>query len=127
MVIIIIVLSLALASWIPSLFVFDRIAGELTVLYRVRVFAWKIEWKKVYPLRDIEDVILVTAESYRDGPSDSIRLVIRSKNHGYGKYKRVPMPGWDDYYSIRNEAEVVASFLGLVYKTETKHINAFDC
>jgi hypothetical protein len=123
------ILSVTLVSiWVavPSLLIFDRITGELTILsYGTRVFARKIEQKKVYLLQDIKDVILVTAESNR-GPSDSIQLVIRNKNNEYDKYKRVPIPGSNDYYSIRNEAEVVASFLGLEIKEETRTVRDYD-
>jgi hypothetical protein len=109
----------------PKIFFFDRITGELTVLYHFQILKWKIEWEKVYSLRDIKDVILVTTEDGY-GNTDSIRLVIRCKNNEYGKYKRIPMPGWNDYYSIRNEAEVVASFLGLEIEEETRIVRNID-
>lgn len=112
--------------WEPRFFIFDRINGVLTVLYQTRVLKCKIERKKVYPLKDIKDVIFITFYEFFIESYFTQLVIQRSKNNGYIE-ERVQIPGKTfDFRSIRNEAEAVASFLGLAIKEEARIVRDID-
>jgi hypothetical protein len=112
--------------WVPRFFFFDRITGVLTVLYQTRVLKWKIERKKIYPLQDIKDVIFITFYEYFIESYFTQLVIQRSKNKDYLE-ERVHIPGkLFDFRSIRNEAEAVASFLGLAIKEESRIVRDID-
>lgn len=114
----------------PRFFIFNRITGDFTVLYQIRVLIWKLEWKKVYLLQEIKDVILITYIEGKNPVSYHTGLLIQSTPNDYSlKQKMIWIPGkWKDYVSTQSEAVSIASFLGLQYKPETRAVqrSVFD-